>query len=47
MKDAESQAVWIVCPMCDEKKCVGRYICPKIKEYLSKKKPKEETNDSV
>ena len=47
MKDAESQAVWIVCPMCDEKKCVGRYRCSKIKDYLKDKTVKEEPNDSV
>ena len=34
MRDAESQAAFIVCPMCDEKICVGRYVCKQISEYL-------------
>ena len=37
MRDAESQAAWIVCPMCDEKKCVGRYNCKQISDYLKSK----------
>lgn len=37
MRDAESQVAWIVCPMCDEKKCVGRYNCKWIADYLKTK----------
>ena len=31
-------ACWIVCPMCDEKKCAGRVNCPEIKAWIDKKK---------
>lgn len=31
-------ACWIVCPMCDEPKCVGRFNCPEIKAWIEKKK---------
>lgn len=24
-------ATWVVCPMCDKPKCVGRFNCPEIK----------------
>ena len=34
MRDAESSAAWVVCPWCDEKKCVGRYNCKQIADYL-------------
>lgn len=37
MCDLVSQAAWIVCPMCDEKKCVGRYNCKWIADYLESK----------
>jgi len=26
----------VCCPMCDEKKCVGRYNCKEIEEYIQK-----------
>ena len=29
-------ACWIVCPMCDEPKCVGRFNCPEIKAWIEK-----------
>ena len=29
-------ACWIVCPMCDEHKCVGRFNCPEIKAWIEK-----------
>lgn len=41
MRDAESQAAFVVCPMCDEKVCVGRYVCKQISDYLRAKKEKE------
>ena len=31
------KAASIVCPMCDEKKCVGRYNCKQISDYLKSK----------
>lgn len=31
-------ACWIVCPMCDEPKCVGRFNCPEIKAWIEKKR---------
>ena len=37
MRDTQSQAAWIVCPLCDEKKCVGRYNCKQIADYLKSK----------
>lgn len=37
MNDAESLAAWIVCPWCDEKKCVGRYNCKIIAAYIKAK----------
>lgn len=43
MRDAESQAAWVVCPWCDEKKCVGRYNCKQIADYIERKE-KEDTN---
>ena len=30
-------ACWIVCPMCDEPKCVGRFNCPEVKAWIEKK----------
>lgn len=31
------KVAWLVCcPMCDEKKCVGRFECDEIKRYLEK-----------
>lgn len=37
MRNNISSAAKIVCPMCDEKKCVGRYNCKQIAEYLKTK----------
>ena len=31
-------AFWIVCPMCDEPKCVGRFNCLEIKAWIEKKR---------
>lgn len=36
-------ATWIVCPMCDEDKCVGRFDCPEIAQWIGKKKSEEDT----
>jgi len=41
MRDAESQAAWVVCPWCDEKKCVGRYNCKQIADYIKAKEQKD------
>ena len=30
------QACFVCCPMCDKKKCVGRFNCEKIKKYIAK-----------
>lgn len=37
MSDNVSTAAWIVCPWCDEKKCVGRYNCKQIADYVKSK----------
>jgi hypothetical protein len=37
MRKDVSAAAKIVCPMCDEKKCVGRYNCKQISDYLKSK----------
>ena len=41
MADKESEVAWIVCPLCDEDKCVGRYNCQQIADYIKKR----ENND--
>ena len=35
------RATWIVCPLCDESKCIGRFNCPEIKAWISKHKDGE------
>ena len=35
--DLQRGAPWIVCPMCDEPKCLGRFTCPEIKEWVDRK----------
>lgn len=37
MRSDISNAAKIVCPMCDEKKCIGRYNCKQISDYLKTK----------
>ena len=37
MRSDISTAASVVCPMCDEKKCVGRYNCKQISDYLKTK----------
>lgn len=34
MRKEISKAASIVCPMCDETKCVGRYNCKQIADYM-------------
>lgn len=29
-------ACFVCCPMCDEKKCVGRFNCEEIKRFMEK-----------
>lgn len=36
-------ACWVCCPVCDEKKCVGRFECEEIKEYMEKMKNDQRT----
>ena len=38
-------ACWIVCPMCDEPKCVGRFNCPEIKAWIEKKRRADDATD--
>ena len=37
MRNDISKAASIVCPMCDEKKCVGKYNCKQIADYMKTK----------
>lgn len=39
-------ATWIVCPWCDESKCIGRFNCPEIKAWIERKKKEEEENEN-
>ena len=41
-KAEKNAAAWIVCPMCDEPKCVGRFNCPEIAAWIEEKKRREE-----
>ena len=41
MDEYMKAACWIVCPMCDEPKCVGRFNCTEIKAWVEKKKNEE------
>ena len=36
-EEVRSCATWIVCPMCDEPKCLGRFTCPEIEAWIDKK----------
>ena len=38
MDEYQKAAYWVVCPMCDEPKCVDRINCPEIKEWADKKR---------
>lgn len=35
--DIFKRSGWIVCPLCDEPVCVGRFNCPIIEEWVEKK----------
>ena len=39
-------ATWVVCPWCDEKKCVGRFNCDDIARWIDGKKKEEARNES-
>lgn len=41
MIDQESEVAWIVCPLCDEAECVGRYNCKQIADYINSSKRKK------
>ena len=41
MRKDISQAAKIICPMCDEKKCVGRYNCKQIADYVKRKEQED------
>ena len=41
MRDKESSAAFIVCPMCDEDECVGRYKCKEIADYIKRNEAKD------
>lgn len=34
-------ATRVCCPMCDKKKCIGRFECEEIKRYMAKLKEME------
>ena len=38
------EAAWIICPWCDAPKCVGRYNCPSIKEWVERKEAEGEAD---
>lgn len=35
------KATLICCPLCDEKKCVGRHKCQEVKEQINKLKKED------
>lgn len=38
-------ACFVVCPMCDAPKCVGRFNCPEIKTWIEKKRRADNATD--
>ena len=46
MDEYQKAAYWVVCPMCDEPKCVGRLDCQQIKEWAEKKRKEYDDNDA-
>lgn len=38
MDEYQKAAYWVVCPMCDEPKCVDHINCPEIKAWAEKKR---------
>lgn len=43
MNEYMKAATFVVCPWCDEAKCVGRHNCPEIAARIEKKKQEERT----
>lgn len=41
MDEYMKAATWICCSICDEKRCVGRFNCPEIQEWIKIKKAEE------
>lgn len=39
--EAVKQAAFVVCPFCDEKKCIGRYNCKQIADYVKRKEQED------
>lgn len=35
-KELIDAAAWVVCPLCDEKKCVGRFECRQIRDRIER-----------
>lgn len=43
--DYRKAACWIVCPLCDEVVCEGRFECPQVNKWIEEMmKEKGETN---
>lgn len=40
-------APFVVCPLCDEDKCVGRFNCPEIKAWVDKKAEAGRSDDEL
>lgn len=45
--DNRKAACWVVCPLCDEVICEGRFECPQINEWIEEKLKGENVNDLV
>lgn len=46
-RDLYAMSAWVVCPLCDRKRCIGRGKCPAVKAWIEKREeaerePKEE-----
>lgn len=39
--EAVKRAAFVVCPFCDEKKCVGRHNCKQIADYVKRKEQED------
>lgn len=39
-----NSAAWLLCPMCDEDNCLGRFHCDQINEKVEEWKHKSEEN---
>ena len=46
MDEYQKAAYWVVCPMCDEPKCVGHLDCQQIKAWAEKKRKECGDNDA-